>query len=132
ETPVLIPKGTRLTMRYTFDNSEQNPRNPRVPPRRVRFGNSSLDEMATLTLQVLTESVEERRALMEAVCRHRVEQYPGYWTARLNLGAILAEEGKFEEAATHLRAGLEIEPDSVDVHMNLGGVLASLNELPEA
>lgn len=132
ETPVLLPEGTRLTMRYTFDNSAQNPRNPQVPPRRVRFGNRSSDEMATLTLQVLSESVEARKALMEAACRHRVERDPGSWTARLNLGAILAEQGRFEEAATHLCAGLELEPDSVDLHMNLGGVLASLNELPEA
>jgi tetratricopeptide (TPR) repeat protein len=132
ETPIHLPKGTRLTMRYTFDNSADNPRNPRVPPVEVRFGNRSSDEMATLTLQVLTESAEARGALVEATCRHRVEQYPAYWTARLNLGAILAEQGKFEEAATQLRAGLALEPNSVDLHMNLGGVLASLNQLPEA
>jgi len=132
ESPVRLPKGTRITMRYTFDNSAQNPRNPQVPPRRVLFGNRSSDEMATLTLQVLTESAEARSALMEAVARHQVEQYPGYWTARLNLGAILAEQGQFEEAATHLRAGLALEPSSVELRMNLGGVLASMNELPEA
>jgi tetratricopeptide (TPR) repeat protein len=132
ETPVRLPAGTRLTMRYSFDNSAQNPRNPRVPPERVHFGNRSSDEMATSTLQVLTESVEARRELVEAVCRHRVERYPGYWTARLNLGAILAERGKFAEAATHLRAGLALEPDSVDLHMNLGGVLASLDDLAGA
>jgi tetratricopeptide (TPR) repeat protein len=132
ETPVLLPAGTRLTMRYTFDNSAENPRNPQVPPRTVRFGNRSLDEMATLTLQVLPESADARGALVESVCRHRVEQFPGTWTARLNLGAILAEQGKFAEAATHLRAGLALEPGSVDLHMNLGGVLASLDELEEA
>jgi tetratricopeptide (TPR) repeat protein len=132
ETPVLLPKGTRLTMRYTFDNSAENPRNPTVPPGRVRFGNRSLDEMATLTLQVLTESVEARSSLVEASCRHRVEQYPGYWTSRLNLGAILAEQGKFEEAVVHLRAGVELEPQSVDLQLNLGAVLVRMEELPEA
>ncbi|HEX6883544.1 MAG TPA: tetratricopeptide repeat protein [Planctomycetota bacterium] len=131
-TPVRLPAGARLRMRYTFDNSAANPRNPRVPPQPVRFGNRSLDEMATLTLQVLTESGAARRALMEAVCRQRVEQYPGAWTARLNLGAILAEQGQFEEAATHLRAGLALAPEAVDLHMNLGGVLASLGRLDEA
>lgn len=132
ESPMLLPKGTRLTMRYTFDNSAENPRNPHVPPQRVRLGNRSSDEMATLTLQVLIESAEDRSALMEAAWRHRVEQIPGNWVPRLNLGAILAERGKFEEAATQLRAGLALEPGCVDLHMNLGAVLGKMNELSEA
>jgi len=127
-TPVRLPRGTRLTMRITFDNSGENPRNPHVPPIRVRSGNSSLDEMATVTLQVLTESGEARNALREAACRHRVEESPDSWAARLNLGAILAERGRFREAAEELRAGLALEPGSVDLHRNLGGVLASLND----
>ncbi len=132
ESPMLLPEGTRLTMRYTFDNSAENPRNPRVPPERVRLGNRSSDEMATLSLQLLIESVDARSALGEAAWRHRVEQIPENWVPRLNLGAILAERGKFEEAATHLRAGLAIEPNSVDLHMNLGAVLASMNQVAEA
>jgi len=131
-TPVALPAGTRLTMRYTLDNSSANLRNPSSPPVRVRAGNRSTDEMATLTLQLLTESVEDRRSLAEAVARHRVERYPGAWAARLNLGAVLAERGAFEEAATHLRAGLGVEPDNVELQMNLGAVLASLGQLPEA
>lgn len=131
-TPVRLPSGTRVTMRYTFDNSAENPRNPQVPPSRVQFGNRSLDEMATLTLQLLTEGPDARRLLMEAASRHRVEQDPDSWTARLNLGAILAERGRLEEAAKHLRAGLALEPGSVELHMNLGGVLASLDASAEA
>ena len=131
-TPVRLPAGARLAMRFTYDNSAENPRQIELPPKRVRFGNRSADEMATLTLQVLTEDAHQKCALNEAVCRHRVELYPEFWIARLNLGASLAEQGKFEEAAVELRAGLALEPQSVDLHMNLGGVLASLRQLADA
>jgi tetratricopeptide (TPR) repeat protein len=130
--PVELAAGTRLEMRYTYDNSAENPRQLALPPQRVRFGNRSADEMATLTLQVLAADVAARRALGEAVARHRVELYPEFWVARLNLGAVLAEQGQLEEAARHLRAGIALEPSSVDLHMNLGGVLAGLKQFAEA
>jgi mono/diheme cytochrome c family protein len=43
--PVTLPKGTRIDVTITYDNSDDNPRNPSSPPRRVRFGEQSLDEM---------------------------------------------------------------------------------------
>jgi hypothetical protein len=30
--PFWLPRGTTLSMRYTFDNSSANPRNPQQPP----------------------------------------------------------------------------------------------------
>src|SRR5207253_2631339 len=36
--PMKIPKGTILKVRATFDNSAENPNNPTVPPKTVRFG----------------------------------------------------------------------------------------------
>ena len=130
--PVQLPAGTRLVMRYTLDNSSENPRNPRSPPVRVLAGNRSEDEMATLTLQLLTESGEARRQVTESVSRHRVERYPRSPIARLNLGAVLAEQGRFAEAAAQLTEGLALEPGNVELEMNLGAVLASLGRLPEA
>ena len=40
-TPSALPKGTTLSMRYTYDNSAANPRNPQQPPRRVHWGQRS-------------------------------------------------------------------------------------------
>ena len=51
--PVFLPKGTVISMRYHYDNSAANPRNPNQPPQRVRGGNQATDEMAHLWLQVL-------------------------------------------------------------------------------
>ena len=41
-------------MRYVYDNSAGNPRNPSSPPRRVLTGPESRDEMGELLIQFLT------------------------------------------------------------------------------
>jgi len=53
EKPVELPAGTVISMRYRYDNSDENIRNPNVPPKRVVGGNRASDEMAHLWLQVL-------------------------------------------------------------------------------
>jgi hypothetical protein len=54
--PLHLPKGSRIDMRYVYDNSADNPRNPSNPPRYVRFGEQTTDEMAFLFLQVMLPS----------------------------------------------------------------------------
>ncbi|HEY3738450.1 MAG TPA: hypothetical protein VGL53_01335 [Bryobacteraceae bacterium] len=44
-SPVKLPKGTRLEMQYTYDNSANNPHNPSNPPREVKFGEQTTNEM---------------------------------------------------------------------------------------
>jgi mono/diheme cytochrome c family protein len=46
--PIPLPKGTRLSMEYTYDNSSENLRNPQLPPARVYWGQRSKDEMGDL------------------------------------------------------------------------------------
>ncbi len=55
--PKLLPKGTRLELRATFDNSANNPHNP-DPSATVRFGEQSQEEMMIgfLTLQIDRET----------------------------------------------------------------------------
>jgi hypothetical protein len=48
--PVKLPKGTRIDMVAHYDNSESNPRNPAKPPRAVRWGEQSTDEMCLVVL----------------------------------------------------------------------------------
>ncbi len=43
--PVPLPPLTRIELTAVFDNSEDNPRNPNRPPRAVRFGEQTTDEM---------------------------------------------------------------------------------------
>ena len=48
--PVFLPKGTLISMRYHYDNSAGNVRNPNHPPKRVQAGNHATDEMGHLWL----------------------------------------------------------------------------------
>ncbi len=43
--PVKLPKGTRLELRAVFDNTADNPSQPSQPPKEVRFGEETTDEM---------------------------------------------------------------------------------------
>ena len=50
--PFILPKGTRIDVVLTYDNSSDNPRNPISPPRRAIFGEQSFDEMGTVGFEV--------------------------------------------------------------------------------
>jgi mono/diheme cytochrome c family protein len=45
DEPVALPAGTLLSLRATFDNSSRNPDNPNNPPKDVRWGEATTDEM---------------------------------------------------------------------------------------
>ncbi len=45
ETPIKLPKGTRLELRAVYDNTADNPYQPSQPPKEVRFGEATTDEM---------------------------------------------------------------------------------------
>jgi hypothetical protein len=64
--PFLLPKGTRVRCRWVFDNSAGNPSNPFSPPRRVRFGPSSTDEMCGLLLGVIPINLADEPLLAAA------------------------------------------------------------------
>ena len=61
-----IPKGTTLSMRFTYDNSENNERNPFSPPHRVISGKASFNEMAVTWLNVLVDTPDDLEALKRA------------------------------------------------------------------
>jgi tetratricopeptide (TPR) repeat protein len=49
-----------------------------------------------------------------------------------NLGIVLADQGKLDEAIAHFSEALRIEPDYADAHNNLGVALADEGKLDEA
>ncbi|HEX4797509.1 MAG TPA: cytochrome c [Humisphaera sp.] len=55
QEPLDIPRGTQVHMRFRYDNSAQNPRNPTIPPREVKFGEQTSDEMALVFFQLLLD-----------------------------------------------------------------------------
>jgi Flp pilus assembly protein TadD len=114
--PVFLPKGSVLQMRYSYDNSADNPRNPHHPPQRVRAGNRSSEEMGHLWVQVLprspqAEGKDARVTLQEALMRRRLQKYPADFTAHFNLGAALQLEGRNAEAIANFQKALQAKPD---------------------
>jgi mono/diheme cytochrome c family protein len=65
--PLALPKGTRVELVYTYDNSENNPRNPANPPVRVRWGEQTNDEMAVAFLSVLLPTPGDARGFQQQV-----------------------------------------------------------------
>ena len=67
---VAIPKGATLTAELVYDNSKENANNPNKPPKRVRWGRESADEMGSITLMVVPKDEADLPALLEAVRSH--------------------------------------------------------------
>jgi len=131
--PVFLPKGTVVSMRYHYDNSAANPRNPNQPPKRVRGGNQATDEMAHLWLQVLPRGADDRRMeLQEAIMIHRLEKYPGDFTSQFNLGALLLARGAHADAVNYLRGAVAARPDHPVALNTLGAALLSGGDVGEA
>jgi tetratricopeptide (TPR) repeat protein len=134
--PIALPKGTRVAMRITYDNSTANPRNPNRPPKLVLTGNRSEDEMGHVWLQVLPKgnsgSGDPRLLLQEAAMRRRLEKYPGDFLAHYNLAALLAYGGHLDSAITEYSAALRSEPDSAGAHNALGVAFMAEGKLAEA
>jgi tetratricopeptide (TPR) repeat protein/mono/diheme cytochrome c family protein len=131
--PIFLPKGTLLSMRYSYDNSAENVRNPNHPPKRVVAGNRSSDEMSHLWIQVLPRAREDVRIILqEALMHQRLKKYPADFSAHFNLGSILLSQAKPQEAISHFREALRVKPDDAVAHTNLGAALQSIDKLEEA
>lgn len=142
-TPIALPRGTEIRMRYVYDNSASNPRNPARPPVRVRYGGQSSDEMGNLWLQVATRRPEDLPALerdyavksalriVDAYERLRREG-PSSAAIERGLGTALLQAGRVEAAVTHLQAAHALDPGDAIVPYNLGHALVRLGRLADA
>ena len=142
-TPIPLPRGTRLEMRYTYDNSEANEDNPAHPPVRVAYGPKSTDEMAELGLQLLPHSLADAATLVEsfaareaqaniAVAAGRVRAEPGNAGHQAVLGGTYVEVGRYAEAIPILETALRLDERLADAHNDLGTALMNTGRMPEA
>jgi len=128
--PVRLPAGTNISLRYSYDNSDQNPMNPNHPPVRVHGGNRSSDEMCHLWLQVLPVNFDSakgdpRLALQEALARHNVEKNPGDFEAHYNLASMLQAKDDLDGAIREYREAVNLRPDDATGNNALGAALVA-------
>lgn len=65
--PIRIPAGSKIDVLISWDNSATNPHQTNHPPRPVRWGPESNDEMGTITLSVMVDTQEQKDALHQSV-----------------------------------------------------------------
>jgi tetratricopeptide (TPR) repeat protein/mono/diheme cytochrome c family protein len=133
KTPLLLPKGTVVTMKYHYDNSTANPRNPNRPPKEVKGGNHATDEMSHFWLQVLpVGDTDQRAVLQEALMHHRLDKYPGDFSANFNLGDLMMNENNPAAALPYFRIAAEAAPDSALAAGELGAALFATGDVYDA
>ncbi|MEI9814804.1 MAG: ascorbate-dependent monooxygenase [Acidobacteriota bacterium] len=71
--PVHLPKGTRIDMEYSFDNSTGNPQNPSNPPKPVKWGEQTTDEMAVAFMGFLLPKPADVLPFQRAVQRQMLD-----------------------------------------------------------
>jgi tetratricopeptide (TPR) repeat protein len=141
--PIALPKGTTVRMRFTYDNSAANRRNPDRPPKRVRWGQKSTDEMGDLWLQVVPRTREDRRILAadfgpkvlaeDAVGYEKMlETDPDNATLHEAAGVIHLSLGRIDRATRHLREAVRISRRSASARYNLATALLRERQPAEA
>lgn len=131
--PVVLPKGSVITMSFHYDNSADNVRNPHKPPQRVRGGSQADDEMGNLWLQLLPVGQgDQRPILMEALMRQRLEHSPKDFLANYNVGDLLLGQGKAAEAIPYFEQAWKTAPGNVVAATELGIALMGASKVQEA
>lgn len=142
-TPVSLPTGTRVTIEFVFDNSDDNPANRSHPPRAVAWGPASSDEMADVWIQARTVDDGERRLLAGDVGRktafEELEGYkrllarePGDLVLNDDIALLYLELGLPAEAATHFERTVAAHSESADAHVRLSVALSAVGDVDRA
>jgi Flp pilus assembly protein TadD len=144
--PMMLPAGTKITMRYAYDNSAGNVRNPNHPPARVAAGNRANDEMAHLWLQVLPgenggagasgagggAAGDPRALIQEAMARHHLEKNPEDFEAHYNLAALLQARGDVAGSYAQFTQAVRLRPTDPAANNGLGAALLAAGRAPQA
>lgn len=143
QRPLILPKGTEITMEITYDNSSGNRRNPNSPPKRVTWGQSSSNEMGDLWLQVVPRSAvdldilnqdRERQELAEDIVgtEMMLAEDPDQVMEHDAVALLYLRFGKVAQAVAHFRESARLQPTSATAQYNLGTALMRLGDVDEA
>lgn len=140
QKPVFVPRGSVLKMRFTYDNSANNPRNPKNPPIAVRYGVQTSDEMAELWLQLLPRNPSDATVLMREYekklfqdgiefAQYRLRLNPNDAKAHIKYGQFLIGAKRNTEALGHFQKAVAVEPQNDEAHYFIGLIARMQNKL---
>lgn len=141
--PFVLPKGTRLSMRYVYDNTDANPRNPHRPAARVVWGQNTSDEMGDLWVQLVAVRPQENGLLNADVARKTraqdldaysklAREEPSNAIRHAAVAMVLLQDGRAKESIAPFREAARLDPAVASTHYNLGIALATTGETPSA
>ncbi len=130
-------------MHYLYDNSTNNLRNSTTPPKTVRHGLQTTDEMAGLVFQAVARNPQDRSNLAKDYSEYFIRVSMDYYKfllglnaeneeAHLKLGRALVAQGQIRDGTSHLLSAIRIKPDNDKGHYELGYVYLLKNQLSEA
>ena len=85
-----------------------------------------------LALGVLTWREAGTYTDLKTLWTTTIARNPAAGLAHNNLGTLLLEEGRPDEAVAHFQQALALQPNAADVHSNLGGALLAQGRFEEA
>jgi Flp pilus assembly protein TadD len=143
QTPIDLPRGTTLRMRFVYDNSAANPNNRFMPPRRISWGPLSTDEMGALWLEVVPKKPEDSvvlerdyqaRALKAdlASAELAARSKPNDAAVLNRLATKYLQAGRIDDAIAQLRRAIGLAPRDAEARSNLGTALQARGDLPAA
>jgi Flp pilus assembly protein TadD len=130
-------------MNFSYDNSPQNVHNPNQPPKRVRFGLQSTDEMGELWLMVLPRVPEQRNLVGQSLGVHLAQvslnyneellrENPYDADAHLKAGSARLALGQLPAARDHFRAVIRSDPGNDKAWFEMGTLYALTRQTDEA
>ncbi|HAT27897.1 MAG TPA: hypothetical protein DCS89_12845 [Gammaproteobacteria bacterium] len=140
--PMRLPRGTTLSMEFSYDNSADNWRNPNDPPQDIEFGPLSSNEMADLWIQVMPRNDRESADLRRSSARHlqqkmierqkRIIELRPDVNSYLELAESYGRASQLPEAVTQLQYALELAPENTAVLESLAIALTNVGRHDEA
>ncbi|MCB1100322.1 MAG: tetratricopeptide repeat protein [Verrucomicrobiae bacterium] len=143
EKPLRLPKGTTLVQQFSYDNSSENPRNPNDPPKVVRYGLNTTDEMGEFWIQVLPDNPEDTEILNRDYGRYAIVQRAKELRLQLKSEPRNAEIwkelakstmaiGTTDEARSQLQKALQLDGRLAEAHYLLGMTYAREQQMDKA
>jgi tetratricopeptide (TPR) repeat protein/mono/diheme cytochrome c family protein len=142
-TPIAVPKGSTIAMRYVYDNSAANPRNPHSPPARVVWGQNTSDEMGDLWMQMIPRRSADASVLTDDIHRKAHAEDLAAYTTLLRrdpdnplrhdaVAQLYLDDAQFDQAIEELKRSLALNDASAPTHYNLGYALSARGRIEEA
>lgn len=91
--PVKLPKGTRIDITATYDNTAKNPNNPNKPPKLVTYGEQTTNEMCLFGMVTTNDTEDLLKKGETKLAPHVLAAYTGNYEFAPGILATISQKG---------------------------------------